>query len=574
MNYLDLRMKTIEKIYLILMFFVSSSVCGQTTQDANRWLLQLKQPLNDSITNTQMIWNEWQTKADSNYIFRADSLLEKEAGPAASAVITIQLQLLKARIAGSLYLPWQGKTADGWALAALQNAAAVDNEPLLFDACYTTGLYFLTTGNSEQSLFYLLKAIELAEKNKMRHKLITGLKIMVSSTLYTTQNYAVTIDFCRDALKDPVNEINTENLIGVYNNIGLAYRATGKYDSALYFFSQAVQAATQKNIGVWVGIASGNMGDVYSQMGKPKLAVPLWRRDIDSCLKYNEPENAGLTMLFLCEYLFKKGDRRQALEYLKKTEALQLKRNHERLIYYRVKAYILKETGNITEAYDYTGKYYRLNDSLNTKITQSNYQKLKLRLDFDNNMQQYKTILQQKQTETIRRNLLLASLALTLLVGWLLLSRLRLHNKLAEQQKIIAETEAQFAKEQLQLFTQTLLQKNEQVEQLNRQLKAMEQKNEEELTGQTILTDEDWNRFKNLFEKANPGFFEKIKSISPDISAAELRLAALIKLNLDNKQMAAMQGISPVSIRSNKTRLRQRLHLTAENGLDDFIRSL
>jgi DNA-binding CsgD family transcriptional regulator len=105
-------------------------------------------------------------------------------------------------------------------------------------------------------------------------------------------------------------------------------------------------------------------------------------------------------------------------------------------------------------------------------------------------------------------------------------------------------------------------------------LDSVQQKNEDELTSHTILTDDDWNRFKALFEKVHPQFFEKLKKLSPEITAAEIRLAALIKLNLDNKQMASMQGISVSSIRGNKTRLRQRLNITVENDLDLFIKEI
>jgi DNA-binding CsgD family transcriptional regulator len=125
----------------------------------------------------------------------------------------------------------------------------------------------------------------------------------------------------------------------------------------------------------------------------------------------------------------------------------------------------------------------------------------------------------------------------------------------------------------LLLFTDILLTKNEQIDALNAQIHTIQRGNEDELVNQTILTDDDWNRFRQLFEKANPGFFDKIKQLAPDITAAELRLAALIKLQLDTKQMASMQGISPVSIRSNKSRLRQRLQVSSETDLEEFIKN-
>jgi len=169
---------------------------------------------------------------------------------------------------------------------------------------------------------------------------------------------------------------------------------------------------------------------------------------------------------------------------------------------------------------------------------------------------------------------LLASLLALMLAGLLLYNRQRLKIKLARQQKEIAEAEKNSAKEQLQIFTQTLLEKNEQIEELTASLKQQTIMANDELIHQTLLTEYDWNRFKELFEKTHPDFFNKIKVAAPGITQSEMRLAALIKLNLDNKQMASMQGISVSSLRGNKTRLRQKLNITAERGLEELVKSL
>lgn len=96
----------------------------------------------------------------------------------------------------------------------------------------------------------------------------------------------------------------------------------------------------------------------------------------------------------------------------------------------------------------------------------------------------------------------------------------------------------------------------------------------EELLNQSILTENDWLRFKDMFDKANPGFIEQLKSIAPDISAAEIRFAALTRLNLGNKHMAAMLGIGTDAVRKTKSRLRVRLQLPAETELENFIKSI
>jgi hypothetical protein len=132
-------------------------------------------------------------------------------------------------------------------------------------------------------------------------------------------------------------------------------------------------------------------------------------------------------------------------------------------------------------------------------------------------------------------------------------NRLRLKQKhrqeFALQQKNAAETELKAAKEQMQLFTENIVEKTELIEKLSQQISHKEQNSEQqqlinEITHQTILTEEDWENFKSLFERIYPGFFLNLKEKARDITIAEQRMAALTRLNLTARQMATMLGIS------------------------------
>ena len=57
----------------------------------------------------------------------------------------------------------------------------------------------------------------------------------------------------------------------------------------------------------------------------------------------------------------------------------------------------------------------------------------------------------------------------------------------------------------------------------------------------------------------------------PDITIAEQRMAALIRLHLTTRQMASLLGISPNSVNKTKQRLRQRFNLPADLNVEEFI---
>jgi len=143
-----------------------------------------------------------------------------------------------------------------------------------------------------------------------------------------------------------------------------------------------------------------------------------------------------------------------------------------------------------------------------------------------------------------------------------------------QHQKEKMETEVENATQQLDKFTQHLVDKNMLIENLQQQLLQQNLQVNEELQQQKILTENDWLRFKEMFEKANPGFMAELQAAAPGITTAEIRLAALIRLNLGNKHMASMLGIGADAVRKTKSRLRQRLQITLEDGLEEYIKSI
>jgi DNA-binding CsgD family transcriptional regulator len=233
-----------------------------------------------------------------------------------------------------------------------------------------------------------------------------------------------------------------------------------------------------------------------------------------------------------------------------------------------------QQNGNTDSAAWYATFFKQKDDSINLLINRANIGFIRLKLDYENKEQEAELLQIEKKSEILKRNVLLVSLLVLAGLAILLYNRQRLKTKLHQQQKALAQADAHAAKKELTIFTQLLLDKNEQIEKLNESLNQQQQINTDELVHQTLLTDYDWNQFKELFEKTSPGYFNRLKNTAPGITAAEMRLAALIKLNMDNKQMASMQGVSLGTIRVTKSRLRQKLNIAADDAFENFIKSI
>ena len=94
------------------------------------------------------------------------------------------------------------------------------------------------------------------------------------------------------------------------------------------------------------------------------------------------------------------------------------------------------------------------------------------------------------------------------------------------------------------------------------------------LVNHSLQVDRDWEDFKLHFENVHNDFFKILKHYKPDLSNYELKLCALIRLNLNIKETATILGISAESVKTARYRLRKKLELSHEDNLIDFIINL
>lgn len=86
--------------------------------------------------------------------------------------------------------------------------------------------------------------------------------------------------------------------------------------------------------------------------------------------------------------------------------------------------------------------------------------------------------------------------------------------------------------------------------------------------------DKNWNEFEMYFKRVDNGFFGKLEQRFPDLTPNEKRLCALIRLNLDSKEIAAMTSRTFRSVNTAKTRLKKKLGVGADTSLYVFLSDL
>lgn len=86
-----------------------------------------------------------------------------------------------------------------------------------------------------------------------------------------------------------------------------------------------------------------------------------------------------------------------------------------------------------------------------------------------------------------------------------------------------------------------------------------------------VSNQEQWAMFQSNFDCIHENFFKELKEKYPDLTSTDLRLCALLRLNMSTKDIANMLNLTVRGVESARYRLRKKLDIPAETGLVDFM---
>jgi len=80
-----------------------------------------------------------------------------------------------------------------------------------------------------------------------------------------------------------------------------------------------------------------------------------------------------------------------------------------------------------------------------------------------------------------------------------------------------------------------------------------------------------WDEFHDAFNKVHEEFYNNLLNQCPDLSSTEIKIAALLKLNLSTKEIAAISYKSESAVKTARHRLRNKLNLKSGEDLITFL---
>lgn len=392
-----------------------------------------------------------------------------------------------------------------------------------------------------------------------------------------------------NTLNDPLRPYLTYN---VENTLGLVYRSQGRYDTAIRYFRQAEEHAAADSNRIWVAIVRGNIGITYYKQGDYNRAVPLLKEDIAHCLQplAGSADNGINSLLILADIHLKQGDLTAVAADIQLTE-LYLDSCRDKIkplgMLYPVMARYYFQQGDYKTAYRFQDSAATYRQILYERDNIYQLAKVEHKKDIERAGVEIKRLGAEKKLLAFTRNGLVTGIVLLLIITALIINRQRLKHKMKhaamQAHKEQAEHDLQTATRQLENFTRHLQEKNLLIEQSGQEIQRLqatlemagteEENNEvlQQLYSATILTDEEWNEFRQLFDQVHKGYLQRLKSKMPELTPADTRFIVLTRLNLSNKEMASILGVQGDTIRSYKHRLRKRFGLPEQENIKAFV---
>lgn len=516
--------------------------------------------------------------------------------------------------AGYDYWVVDASKSERYGKEALELSEKLNFKPGVAMANRVIGVSHWARGNFYQALTHLFKSLE--HYKELQDLLGEGNTTLNIGLVYGDQTYykqALNYFFQAEKIFEYLKR--DDRLATTYTKIGTVYIDQNKYDEGYGYLIKALDIHQKNNYVFGVLEACNRLGILYRDQGNFEDAEKYLRRSLALAEQRNDHEHIAKNLENLGSIQLKKRNYAQAERYLLRGYPIAEKHGYKKWL--RDITLDLKNLytliGNDKAALFYFEKYQLIKDSIfneekalqmaNLQIDQEvkeKEQNLKLRTQ--------EIILLEEQARFDRlTTMVLIGVILTLAIVTFVIFRnqkfrirkneqlLVTDRQLHQSQQALTESmleNARLREEELNLalsfknkeltsYTMNFIHKNELLDELRKKLENLKKQVDAPLAKElnTILRlvqtnqniDKDWEDFKRTFENVHHNFFSQLLAQCPELSPTELKLCALIKLNLDPKEVASMLGISQESVKTSRYRLRKKLGLPQEQSLTDFM---
>lgn len=414
-----------------------------------------------------------------------------------------------------------------------------------------------------------------------------------------------------EALKIYEKMGDKKGLAYAYGNLGRLYEKKQQYVQAINYQEKALNFYTEINDSSGLATIMENIGSIYEDKEMFTIAHSFFMKSLHLSIKNKDSLLMAINLNNIADIHRKTGNYDSAIHYTNQSLhiAISIKDKYQISSAYKDLSKIYSGLKDYQNAYKNLELGRTIYEDMYKSETARQVSLMQSLFQMERKNSEIQKLEHDRKFNYLIKSMLIAGLLIVALIGALIITRQK--NRLLNKEKQLKSDKEQFEaqtsrmsneletinikQQQLQTELETkaksltahtlhIIGKNKMLEEIREMLTLtikedpkVQKKNLKNLIkqiDQSFIQDKDWTDFRTIFEQVHQDFFNKLQQINSDFTPADLRLAALIKLNLPSKDIATTLGISQDSLRIARYRLRKKMNLSEGENLINFILNL
>lgn len=375
------------------------------------------------------------------------------------------------------------------------------------------------------------------------------------------------------------------------SNIGNIYEDQNRLEESLRINKEAISLAD--SLGNYLFGINGliEQAGIYRAMGKFDLSNKALNESLSRVNASNIVNTSRYNVLnLLAENYFLIDEFEKAAEFASESSELAIENKlwtgAERGLTILIESEI--ELGRFSEAVSNQKQLMAVRDSIVVDERTKNIREFDARFRVNQKEQEIALLEAESARKSIIQWALIIGVLLVLAIAALIIRSqflriqrrdARIENEELKRKRL--EQELEFKNKQLVTQSLNIVQKKELMMEMKEKVETFEEGGSKRelsklsnLIDYSFTLDKDWHEFRMRFEEVHTNFYHVLKESYGELTPNELKLSALIKLNLSIKEMAAILGITTEGVKKARYRLRKKLNLDTEVNLVEFMLEL
>lgn len=473
------------------------------------------------------------------------------------------------------------------------------------------GVVYAKLGVYDSAIHYMLHSIEEKQKLNVDESKLLPAWINLATLAFRKKDYSISIEFAEKSLDISTRLMDSANMAKSYNILGVVNKYENKFEDAIVYYKKSLELNKQTNNRRQLGSVYGNLGILYLELNDSVQAKKYIREALKYSASISDKSVLANTQSKMAFFYY---------DYMKYDSAILMARrslaNADQTGYgvmtelnYKVLHQSFAKLGAYDSAYLSALKYIEAYSRIYENESDKTYQELQTKYQTAEKEKEilelkYEAEIQKSQKIRMYWSIVVLAVVAGFIIFLIILKRRKDKIIYAKEQLVLKKekdladaeleksklqeqelkNEIQYKSKQLTTHALNMMQKNTLMQEIQEELADLSKKAKTEnkaafsrlkmLIKRNLRSEKDWDLFKLYFEDVNKDFYEELNKLSSELTSNDLKLCALLKLNMNIKESASVLNIEPASVKTARYKLRKKFGLQPDDDLIEYIRKI